>query len=412
MTDTLRDLLHESVADVDMPDVAELAWTEGGRVRRRRAVSAVAGAAAVVLTLGGVVWAVDQRDSDRAAQPVRSPSPTTEPTSPAVTSSPSTDKADGEYHGTSVWWAPSVAREAALPAYPGSPLPPDVDVSQVGREIPSTMPPVGVGLAAFAVVGDAPGHVSSVGVLGSDGVVRLVDTSRVQPMRDPEGNLRVRVGPSMLSPTGEYLMFPQHGSIRLLRLADDTWSTIDTGSQPTWDATWADGSADRIVLWDSERPDAAAPVYDVSGARVGGSVRATDFLNPRFGGDMYGLPRRSPNGSLAQSYVAGLDVPQPPALHLSPGQSDSIGIASAPDAMLVLPQETDRWKQCCQVAGWLDRYTLVYESHSSQGMRLLAWRVGTHRFWRVSDVVGWTSGQEYVVSSYARLLVPEECCSG
>ena len=97
MTETLRDLLHESVADADMPDLAEVAWTDGGRVRRRRALSAVAGAAAVVLVVGGVVWAVDQRESHRAAQPVRSPSPTA-PSTPAVTGTPYTgsDKADGD----------------------------------------------------------------------------------------------------------------------------------------------------------------------------------------------------------------------------------------------------------------------------------------------------------------------------
>jgi hypothetical protein len=219
-------------------------------------------------------------------------------------------------------------------------------------------------------------------------------------MRDPEGNLRVRAGTSMLSPSGEYLMFPQDGSIRLLRLRDDRWSTIDTGSHGTWDATWT--ARGDIVLWNPDRPGAAAPVYDVTGARVarGG---ATDDLQPRWNSDPYGLPRRSPGGSLAQSYVAGADVPQPPALHLSPRQSDWIGVASGPDAILELPQEMERQKQCCQVAGWLDRSDLVYESRSSEELRLIAWRMGTGRFWQVARVVGWTPGQESVVSSYARL---------
>ena len=77
--------------------------------------------------------------------------------------------------------------------------------------------------------------------------------------------------------------------------------------------------------------------------------------------------------------------------------------ASAPDAILVLPQESARQKQCCQVAGWLDRDVLLYESRSSEGLRLLAWQQGTKNFWQVAEVTGWTMGRESVVSSYAAL---------
>jgi hypothetical protein len=43
---------------------------------------------------------------------------------------------------------------------------------------------------------------------------------------------------------------------------------------------------------------------------------------------------------------------------------------------------------------------------------LVAWRMGTARFWQVSQIVGWTPGEETVVSSYARLFPEEDCCSG
>jgi hypothetical protein len=395
MTDTLHDLLHEAVADADMPDFADAAWRAGGRARRRRTVSAVAGVAATVAAVGGVVWAIGARDAPRAAQPVQSP-----PTAASIPPPVGFGHPDGEFQGTSVWWAPTVAQESSLPAYPDSPLPPTIDLSAPATLLVSS--PIPRALAAFAVEGDS--GPSDVLVLGEDGALRSVSLASVSPMHDPEGNVRTRAGSSMLSPSGRYLMFPQDGSIRLLRLATDHWSTIDVGAYPTWDATWADGSGDRIVLWDSTRPDAAAPVYDVSGARVKSSSRWTNFLNPRWDGVPYGLPRRAPNQSLAQSYTAGLDVPQPPALHLSPRQSDAIGIASAPDAMLVLPQEPARQKQCCQVAGWMHNFgVLVFESRSSQGLRLLAWQQGTGDFWRVSDVVGWTMGKESVETSYARL---------
>jgi hypothetical protein len=411
MTETLRDLLHESVADADMPDLADVAWRAGGRARRRRAASAVAGVAAVALVVGGVAWTIDQGDSRRALQPVNSP-PLTASTTPYTAA----EKPDGEYHGTSVWWAPNVEQESSLPAYrPGyaNPLPTTIDLEAPDSGLVGD--PVGRALASFAEYA-SDGSLASVRVLGTDGLLRRIDlvpsageASPVEPMEDPEGNQRIHTGFSMLSPSGEYLMFPQDGSIRLLRLENQQWSTIDTGGQATWDATWT--TDDRIVLVDPEHPDASAPVYGTDGGRLA-EAGATDDLRPRWDSDLHGLPRRSPGGSLAQSYTAGADVPQPPALHLSPRQSEWIGVASAPDAILVLPQETARWKQCCQVAGWLDRFTLVYESRSVEGLRLVAWRMGTGRFWQVSRVVGWQPGEHTVVTSYARLYPEEDCCSG
>ena len=105
MTDTLRDLLHEAVSEADMPDISDLAWEAGGRQRRRRAASAVGGVAAVALVVGGVAWAVDQRDGHRSAGPVQSPTATSAPYSPA-------DKPDGTYHGTSVWFWSNVMKQS------------------------------------------------------------------------------------------------------------------------------------------------------------------------------------------------------------------------------------------------------------------------------------------------------------
>ena len=215
-------------------------------------------------------------------------------------------------------------------------------------------------------------------------------------MTDPEGNSRVDVGSSMLSPSGTYLMFPQQRSVLVLTLATGTWRTIHTGAHDTWDATWTSNTS--FVLEDPARPQALGPTYAVSGDRV---AAARDWSSV-FQGAAYGLARRGPDGSLAQAYVAGEDVPQPPALHLSPAQSDWIGVASAPDAILVVGQEPGRQKQCCPVASWLDRDTLMYESRSSGDTRLLAWKVRTGGFWQVATIVGLPPGTS-LVSSYSRL---------
>jgi hypothetical protein len=75
-------------------------------------------------------------------------------------------------------------------------------------------------------------------VVAPDGRLPTVDTTPVQPMTDPEGNQRIRVGPSLLSRSGEYLLFPQDRSLLVYTLRTGRWLTIDTGNAPTWNATW------------------------------------------------------------------------------------------------------------------------------------------------------------------------------
>ena len=76
----LHDLLHERVADVTMPDVAERAWGRARRIRRRRTTAAIAGTvAAVVVT----AFVVDNGPGlDRSERPVL---PATRPAVPTPT---------------------------------------------------------------------------------------------------------------------------------------------------------------------------------------------------------------------------------------------------------------------------------------------------------------------------------------
>jgi hypothetical protein len=394
MTDQrLHDLLHDSVLDADAPDLADLAWRAGVRARRRRALGAAAAVAAMAAAVGGTVWAVDQRP-DPAVHQLQRP-----------TTSESPYRPDASYHGVPVWWSPSLGQEAGLPAYPDNRLPATINLSQVGREISPVVPPPTRGLAAFALSGDHTDRVMSVGVLDTNGQVSLVDTVRVRPMRDPEGKLRVRVGASMLSPTGEYLMFPQQHSLLVLTLASGSWRTIHTGDLPTWDATWSSNTV--IALPDPTNPTGPAPTYSVTGATSDTAYNLGQGV-PDFSigsSQAYGATRRASTGPtyVAQAFGAGARIPQPPALHLDPAQSDWISVGGRSSAILVLPMESGREKQCCQVATWLDPQTVVYESRSGDGLRLLAWRVGTHDFWNVATVTGWTPGQVSVVSSYADL---------
>jgi hypothetical protein len=279
-----------------------------------------------------------------------------------------------------------------------------MDVTDVGREISPTVSAKGRGLAAFAVVGDAPDRVMSVGVLDPEGQVQLVDTTRVQPMLDPEGKPRVDVGASMLSPTGAYLMFPQQHSLLVLELATGQWQTIHTGDVPTWDATW---SGDRfIALPDPNDPTAPAPTFSVSGVagRTANDLGQGVPEVPVGSSQAYGPSRRAPTFSsyVAQAFGAGAPIRQPPSLHLDPGQSDWISATGGAPAILLIAMEPGRQKQCCQVATWLSDDTLVYESRSTGDIRLLSWQVGTGAFSQVSTIVG-IRPRVSVVSSYADL---------
>jgi hypothetical protein len=389
MTDQrLHDLLHESVADATMPDVADAAWRSATRTRRRRTAGVLAAVTAVVLVVAATMTLAG-RGSERRTPAVR----------PTSTITPAPVDADGSYHGYPVWWSPSLAQEAALPHYPNSPLPATIDVTAVLGDLVDH--PLSEALAAYAGYNRA-GGLEAVEVLGADGRLRAIDTSPVKPMRDPEGNLRIDAGTSMLSPSGEYLMFPQQHSIRLLTLATRTWSTIKTGAAPTWDATWIGDN--RIVLPEPRSPGGVGPIYLVDGVREGSAppLSLTMHHLPLGSSRPYGRAWPGEDGG-AQSFYPGARVPQPPALHLSPGQSDWIGVSGGQGGLLVIPSEPDRQKACCQADTWIAPDTLVYDSSSSDGTRLIAWQLGTDHFWRVSQLTGITLGQEYVVSSYAWL---------
>lgn len=52
--------------------------------------------------------------------------------------------------------------------------------------------------------------------------------------------------------------------------------------------------------------------------------------------------------------------------------------------------------------GWIGPHTVMYDSSSSSGTRLVAWDIGTGRFWQVSRITGVDLGEETVTASYAQ----------
>ena len=401
MTDQrLRDLLHESVAEAVMTDAADAAWRSGTRSRRRRTAGLVGAATALVVgTAGGIALAGHDRSP---SQPTTGPSTTGPSTSTTGVAPyrPGDGAPDAHYRGLPVWWSPTLTQESRLPVYPDSPLPPVIDLRQPASSL--ARDPIGRAVAAFAV--SRGRTLMSVDVLGADGLLRAVDLqpSPVQPMTDPEGNRRVRVGPSLLSRSGKYLLFPQDHSLLVYTLRTGRWHTIHTGGADTWDATWIGNT--RIALADPARPLAVVPEYSVDGTSDGsGNVTGSGLPGFRLQSSQpYGRARTGRHG-VAQAFYQGDPIPQPPALGLSPGQSDWINVNGPPGAILLIPAEPGRQKGCCQVDGWLGPDTVMYDSSSATGTRLLAWDVGTGRFFQVSRLTGVTLGVDTVAASYAQV---------
>ena len=372
MTDPrLHDLLHDSVRDAEMPDVADRAWRDGGRARRRRTTGVVAAVAAApgVAAVGSTALLAGRTGEGAVSRP-----------------SP-----DGSFLGTPVWFAPRVGQEATLPSLPDSPLPQTIDLSAPAPDLATH--PIPRAVAAYAVGSD--GGVQRVVVVGPAGQLRAVDLSHVKPMADPEGNRRIDAGPAMVSPGGDYLMFPQDLGIELLRVADAHWRWLYTlPGRSTWDAQW-DGPHSILV------PTEEHYTYPIAVSAPANSWSTSHVSSvPHRGSQKYG-PFRIGEGGVAQSYYPGAAVPQPARLRLSPAQSDWIGVISNRRTALVVPADPRREKACCAPKAWSGRSTLAYESRSSEGLRLLAWQVGTHRFWLVTKVVGWEPGKQFVNSSYA-----------
>ncbi|MFC4787112.1 hypothetical protein ACT8ZV_21730 [Nocardioides sp. MAHUQ-72] len=399
MTDQeLRDLLHERVADVTGRDLSDAAWGRATRIRRRRTAGVVAGAVAAVAVVAVAVSGGPGADRSTGPGPAtQRPSPTA--SVPAWPDGPAGTKPDGHYRGWPVYWGPLVSQEETLPRV-DSPFPEEVDLSAPAPDLADE--PITSALAAYALLDDDGG--TRLLLLAPDGSLRSVDTSRVAPYDDGAGE-DISVGhDSLLSPTGEYLAFPQAGHVLVLTLATGEWRSVDTGTAPTTTLHWM-GDTD---LWlPPTTQGGAGPMFSALDGRRSGATSIAAPAGPFVGeAGAYGRWRMGPGG-IAQSWgrIEGLPVPRN---EITPSQALLVqGDAPARNAMLVLSAASlsgdhPRPDHCCSVEFWLDVETVVYES-PAQPRRLVAWRVGTHDMGLVTSIVGFDPDREVLVSSYARI---------
>lgn len=209
-------------------------------------------------------------------------------------------------------------------------------------------------------------------------------------------------GESMLSPTGEYLVFPQNDGLEIYTVATGAWRSIGTGDRVTRFVRWVD--EDTVVLPPTDAGGLGA-AFDVTGEETYGS--RTGRFEPGFAlgqAQAFGPTKTGPEASSqAQAYGMGLPIPVADAgSYLSDPEFIAAAAGGETSVLSIMWNVRDqghggRFLQCCPVAGWLDGRTLVYESRQTSPA-LVAWTVGTDDFVLVSRIKG-----QYLLASFADL---------
>jgi hypothetical protein len=225
-------------------------------------------------------------------------------------------------------------------------------------------------------------------LIAADGSLRHLDAAGLATVDTESGEPMLPFTAGSLSPDGTRLAFRQPQSVAVYDLRTGHWRDLDTSGAPGPEAgpTWGpNGSTIRV---DGATVDVATGRVTVD--RVGSPLDQTGLhVESWVGADrVIGDTQAGAAGYLDESIgLAGVES-NPPA----------IVVVGASRALLLIPDQGERWKYCCAVAGWLDPTTVAYESTSGSGgpggtgeiMRVLAWNTATDRFGIVTTVRGST----------------------
>jgi hypothetical protein len=316
--------------------------------------------------------------------PTARPAPA--PGVPTLSPTPS-DGPDAAYEGVPVWWSLGQEQEVNLLPVDEAPLPSVIDLES-GPQVEAMERAV----AAFSV-GD------EVRLVDSRGAQLSVPLEGLDPLVKPNGYGYRPVHQSMLSPTGEHLVFPQNDAVAVYTISTGEWLSIPTGPVTRF-VTWV---ADDAFVLPPTLAGGSGPVYDVTGARLG-DLRHEAFRPPFETGPAQAFgPTKDHDGSRAQSYGMGVSIPVADAGNYLSEPEFIAAEAGGASSVLALMWDIrgggqqGRFLQCCPVAGWLDDRTLVYESRQTDPA-LVAWTVGTDDFALVSRIDG-----PYLLASFADL---------
>ena len=374
MTDQdLRALLQERVADLattDLsPDLAPAAWHAAGRRRTRRRATAIAGAAASVLVVLAIVAGVaGARDHGPDGGPASS-APIPSGGSDEGAAVPTATRMD-DYRGAAVWEAPPADLELDLPRWREPSLPEVLD--------PATATTGPAGSPARGLVTEG----RRVFALGEGGSLSELDVSGLAPVSDEGGNRLSPVTSYSLSPDGVRAFFVQERSLEVLDLVTGRWQTVETPEWLAEGARWV--SADEIWVPDELSSSGAGTLYGLDGSV---SMANVHWVELGFGtdDDTWGAVASTRNRMAQTVFLAGpVD-----ATGVSNPEAVVVRTGARFDVLTMWPAGTaTRQKGCCEVLGFLDDDTVLFASKSTEGYRLLAWRVGTADVYLVSRFAG------------------------
>lgn len=387
----IRELLTQLAEPVTSTDLSADAWDAAVGRRRRRRVGAVAGAAvaALVVTAGSVALRNGESDS-RPIEPT--PDTVTAPTTPRI-------------KDFDVAVAPRFEEEADLEPLAWNVMPATIDLSAPNPSVQQE--PIESAVAAFGVwkvSGDAAAF-DSVMLVTRDGDLRHLDVDQLEPLQDQAGNGTAPFGAGSLSPEGTRLAFVQPDGVAVYSIQSGEWSDYDVPRMPTdtSDFYWVDKGTLRID--DSRTFSFAGSSVETFGDNPleHPGVRLT--IDDWWGAEhrLNDLTARGINYLIEDVPVDRVDS-HPPA----------IAVAGRDQRLLLIPDQGQRWKNCCAVAGWADGSTLAYESRSGEAepgaqgqlMRIVAWDIETDEFALVSTITG--SADMTFQGSYADLVVRQE----
>lgn len=382
----IRDLLDELAAPLDAPDLARTAWDDAAARRRRRHTAVGAAAVALVVLAAGTAFVRDHGDGG------------TGPAQPGPTSTPP-EGSEGTFEGFTLWRAPGLNDESGLPAAE-SPLPSEIDLSAPNPS--NAAEPLDRAVAAFAIAKGATFReleLDGVMLVSPDGALRHLDAPQLAALPTPGDGPASPFGAGALSPDGTRLVVRQADGVAVYDIPRDTWTSYRLAVDDAWDLPrWSD---DGGQVWFGTRsidPGTGEVTDHSDGSPVEGTTLWIEYWAgvERVNGD-----RRAIGAAWLDEHLpmGGLEYPAPAVVALGDGLQD----------LLVIPDPSNRWKDCCAVAGWLDDDTVVYESRfggagpgqAGAQQHLVAWNSATGAFGLVSTVSG--SRDLMFLGSYADL---------
>jgi len=276
-----------------------------------------------------------------------------------------------DYRGAHVWEAPPAEVELDLPRWTEPSLPEVLDLGTAQAGLPGT--------PAHGLLTE-DGRVFA---LSGTGALTELDVSRLDRVSDEGGNRLDPVSTHSLSPDGARAFFVQESSLEVLELATGRWQTIDTPDWLAEGARWV--APDEIWVPDALGSRGAGTLHGLDGSVGPANVRWQDLGFGQENEDGWGALATS-RDRLAQTMflagpVDGTGVSNPEAVVVRTGERV--------DVLTMWPMATaTRQKGCCEVLGFLDDDTVMFASKSTEGYRLLAWRVGTEEVFLVSRLAG------------------------